>query len=297
MTFTQTRPAQSGLAKTSANKRRLLGENAFQLALILLLGVGLLVLGILLYTVGSRGAGRLSADFLNGAPSRSAARAGIKPALLGSLWLLGLTIAIALPISIGAAIWLEEMAPRNWISRAIEVNVTNLAGVPSIVYGLLAAGLFAGILGLGDSLWTGALALSMLVFPVIVVAARESIRAVPSSIRQGAYALGATRWQVTRRSVLPPAVGGIVTGVVLALSRAIGEAAPLLLIAVPGVFVVPNGPGAKFTALPIQIFNWTSRPQAAFQVNAAAGIIVLLGVVLVVNAIAVVIRNRSQVRW
>lgn len=273
------------------------GETAFQWTLVLLLGIGLMVLGYLLYRVASDGASRLSTDFLTGVPSRRAASAGIKPALFGSLWLLGMTIAIALPISIGAAVWLEEMAPKSWWANLIEVNITNLAGVPSIVYGLLAAGLFSGALGLGDTLLTGSLALSMLVFPVIVVAAREAVRAVPSSIRQGAYALGATRWQVTRRSVLPPATGGIVTGCVLALSRAIGEAAPLLLLAVPGVFTTPNSPGDKFSALPIQIYNWASRPQVAFHVNAAAAIMVLLGVVLVVNAVAVVIRNRTQVRW
>lgn len=294
---TGTAVRHSGLQRTGSDKRRVLGENAFQTLLILMLGVGLVVLGFLLYSVASDGASRLSVDFLTGAPSRRAANAGIKPALFGSLWLLGMTIVIALPISIGAAVWLEEMAPRAWWSNLIEVNITNLAGVPSIVYGLLAAGLFAGVLGLGDTLWTGALALSMLVFPVVVVAAREAIRAVPPSIRQGAYALGATRWQMTRRSVLPPAIGGIVTGCVLALSRAIGEAAPLLLIATLAIFNAPSGPNDAFTALPIQIFNWTSRPQAAFQVNAAAAIMVLLGIVLVVNAAAIVIRNRTQVRW
>lgn len=285
------------LTRSGADRRRGLGENSFQLLLIFLLGIGLMVLGYLLYSVASDGASRLSADFITGFPSRRAANAGIKPALFGSLWLLAMTIAIAVPISIGAAVWLEEMAPRNRWSQLIEVNISNLAGVPSIVYGLLAAGLFAGALKLGDSLWTGSLALSMLVFPVIVVAARESIRAVPPSIRQGAYALGATRWQVTRRSVLPPAIGGIVTGCVLALSRAIGEAAPLLLLAVTATFETPNSPGDRFTAMPIQIFNWASRPQKAFHVNAAAAILVLLGVVLVVNAVAVMIRNRSQVRW
>jgi phosphate transport system permease protein len=247
--------------------------------------------------VANSGGERLNADFINGFPSRRAAKAGIKPALYGSLWLLGLTIVIAVPLSIGAAIWLEEIAPRNWLSRLIEVNIANLAGVPSIVYGILAAGLFGGVLKLGDSLWTGAFALSMLAFPVIVVAARESIRAVPPSIRQGAYALGATRWQVTRRSVLPPSIGGVVTGCVLALSRAIGEAAPLLLIAVTASFNTPNSPGDVFSALPLQIYSWTTRPQVAFQVNAAAAIMVLLGIVLTVNVIAIFIRNRSQVRW
>lgn len=296
-TLTESARRSRGLERTGADRRRVLGENAFRIALLFALGIGLAVLGYLLYSVASDGAGRLSRDFITGAPSRRAANAGIKPALFGSLWLLALTCVIAIPISVGAAVWLEEMAPRNRFTSAIEVNISNLAGVPSIVYGLLAAGLFAGVLKLGDSLWTGAFALSMLVFPVVVVAARESIRAVPSSIRQGAYALGATRLQVTRRSVLPPAIGGIVTGCVLALSRAIGEAAPLLLIAVTATFQTPDSPGDRFTAMPIQIYNWASRPQQAFHVNAAAAIMVLLGIVLVVNAIAVVIRNRTQVRW
>ncbi|HZG93740.1 MAG TPA: phosphate ABC transporter permease PstA [Mycobacteriales bacterium] len=297
MTLTAPRAPERTLQRTSKDGRRVAGERAFQLLLLIGLGIGLVVLGVLLYTVANKGGGRLSSEFMNGFPSRRAAKAGIKPALYGSLWLLGLTIVIAVPLSIGAAIWLEEIAPRNWLTRLIEVNIANLAGVPSIVYGILAAGLFSGLLGLGDSLWTGAFALSMLAFPVIVVAARESIRAVPPSIRQGAYALGATRWQVTRRSVLPPSIGGVVTGCVLALSRAIGEAAPLLLVAVTASFSTPNSPGDVFSALPLQIYSWTTRPQVAFQVNAAAAIMVLLGIVLTVNVIAIFIRNRSQVRW
>jgi phosphate transport system permease protein len=284
------------LARTAAVRRRNAGEKSFQLLLVLVTGVGLVVLGILLWTVASEGAPRLTGDFLTAEPSRRPANAGIKPALFGSLWLMGLTIAISVPISVGAAIWLEEMAPRNRLARLIEVNIANLAGVPSVVYGILAYGLFVGSLGLGESLWAGAIALSMLVFPVIVVAAREAIRAVPLSIRQGAYALGATRWQVTKRSVVPPATGGIMTGCILALSRAIGEAAPLLLIATL-LTGVPEGPSDRFSALPVQIYNWINRPQSGFKVNAAAAIMVLLGVLLSVNAVAIFIRNRRSVRW
>ena len=296
-----TAPAHLGgrpLAASGASRSRRAGELTFQAVLMLCTGAGLLVLGVLLYTVSRRGGEQLSVDFLNSYPSRRPSRAGVKAALYGSLWLLGLTTAIAVPISVGAAIYLEEMAPRNRFSRLVEVNIANLAGVPSIVYGLLALGVVARGLGLGFGLWTGAIALTMLVFPVIVIAARESIRAVPPSIRQGAYALGATRWQVTRRAVLPPSVGGIITGCILALSRALGEAAPLLLL---GAFVfttsVPNDPSDRYTALPLQIYNWISRPQAAFQVTAAAGIMVLLGIMLSINAIAIALRSRGSHTW
>ena len=278
--------------------RRKLGEAAFHALVLLCTGAGLVVLGLLLWTVSRKGSQQLSLDFLDSYPSRRPAQAGVKAALYGSLWLIGLTTAIAVPVSVGAAIWLEEMAPRNWFSRVVELNIANLAGVPSIVYGLLALGVVARGLGLGFGLWTGAIALSLLVFPVIVIAAREAIRAVPPSIRQGAYALGATRWQVTKRAVLPPSLGGIVTGCILALSRALGEAAPLLLL---GAFVftasVPDSPDDRYTALPLQIFNWISRPQAAFQVTAAAGIMVLLGILLTVNAVAIVLRSRSRHAW
>ncbi|HVF20235.1 MAG TPA: phosphate ABC transporter permease PstA, partial [Mycobacteriales bacterium] len=240
----------------------------------------------------------LSVDVLNSFPSRRPSQAGVKAALYGSLWLIGLTTAIAVPISVGAAIYLEEMAPRNWFTRLIEVNIANLAGVPSIIYGILALGVVARGLGLGFSLWTGSIALSLLAFPVIVIAARESIRAVPPSIRQGAFALGATRWQVIRRAVMPPSIGGILTGCLLALSRALGESAPLLLL---GALVfstsVPNDPGDRYTALPLQIFNWISRPQTGFQITAAAGIMVLLGILLTINAIAIGLRGRSRHTW
>jgi phosphate transport system permease protein len=297
-TATDTAPTTNPLAATSADRRRRFGEGMFQGLLILASGIGLVFLGILLVAVTAKGSARLSWDFLNAFPSRRPAQAGFKAAIWGSLWLLGLTTAIAVPLSVGAAIWLEEMAPRNWFANLVEVNISNLAGVPSVVYGMLAYGIFANALGLGLTLWTGAIALAMLVFPVIVIAARESIRAVPLSIRQGAYALGATRWQVTRRAVLPPANSGILTGCILALSRAIGEAAPLLLLgALVFVADTPSKPSDRFTAMPIQIYNWIGRPQEGFHVAAAAGIMVLLGVLLTVNAAAILIRNRTRVRW
>jgi phosphate transport system permease protein len=297
-TATDIAPATNPLVATSADRRRRFGEATFQGLLILASGIGLIFLGVLLIAVSAKGSGRLSWEFLNSFPSRRPTQAGFKAAIFGSLWLLGLTTAIAVPVSVGAAIWLEEMAPRNWFAHLVEVNISNLAAVPSVVYGMLALGVFARGLGLGLTLWTGAIALAMLVFPVIVIAARESIRAVPLSIRQGAYALGATRWQVTRRAVLPPANSGILTGCILALSRAIGEAAPLLLLgALVFIADTPSGPGDRFTAMPIQIYNWINRPQEDFRVAAAAGIMVLLGVLLTVNAVAIIVRNRTRVRW
>lgn len=280
------------------SRARRSGEGTFQAVLLGLTGVALLALATLLVDVVLSGAGRLSLDFLTSPPSRRAERAGVGPALLGTLWLLGLTLAISVPVSLAAAVWLEEVAPRNRFTRIVEVNVSNLAGVPSIVYGMLALSVFGRQLGLGTSLWTGAIALSLLAFPVLVVAAREALRAVPSSLRDAAYALGATKLQVISRSVLPFSLPGVLTGVILAMSRAVGEAAPLLLLgALVFTTASPSSPGDRFTALPIQIFNWTSRPQAAFQATAAAGIIVLLGLVLVMSAVAVVLRNRGQVKW
>ncbi len=291
-------PRDRTLTSSRANRSRRYGEWGFQALLLLCTGIGLVVLGILLVTVARKASPQLSVGFLDRFPSRRPTQAGVKAALFGSLWLIGLTTVIAVPVSVGAAVYLEEMAPRNWFTRLIEVNIANLAGVPSIIYGILALGVVARGLGLGFSLWTGAIALSLLCFPVIVISAREAIRAVPPSIREGAFALGATRWQVIRRAVLPPSLGGIVTGCLLALSRALGEAAPLLLL---GALVfsasVPNDPSDRYTALPLQIFNWISRPQAGFQVTAAAGIMVLLGILLTVNAIAIGLRGRSRHTW
>ena len=256
-------------------------------------GVGVVFLGVLLYDILGDGLGRLSGDFLNSYPSRFAQRAGIKPALIGSLWVLGLTALFAFPIGVGTAIWLEEFAPNNRLTRLIQLNIANLAGVPAIVYGILGLAMFVRAMQLGRSVVAGALTLALLILPVIIIAAQEAIRAVPSTIRMGAYALGATRTQMIRHHVLPMALPGIMTGTILALSRAIGEAAPLLMIgALAFVPFVPRGPMDQFTVLPIQIFNWISRPQPAFHDAAAAAIIVLLVVLLSMNAIAIFLRNR-----
>jgi len=255
-----------------------------------LAGVG--ALAVLLVTVASDGVERLSWDFVNSFPSRHAEEAGIKAALYGTLWLMGLTAVFAVPLGIGAAVYLEEFAPRNWFARIIETNINNLAGVPSIVYGILGLAVFVRAMDLGRSLLAGSLTMALLILPIIIVASREGLRAVPPSIREGSLALGATRWQTVRFQVLPAALPSMMTGVILALSRAIGETAPLIMIgALLFIPFTPSGPMDRFTVLPIQIFNWVSRPQPAFKQNAAAAIIVLLIVLLAMNATAVLLRT------
>lgn len=255
-----------------------------------LAGVG--VLGVLLVTVTSDGIGRLSWDFVNSFPSRHPEEAGIKAALYGTLWIMAFTAVSAVPLGIGAAIYLEEFAPRSWFTRVIETNINNLAGVPSIVYGILGLAVFVRYLDLGRSVLAGSLTLALLILPIIIVASREGLRAVPPSIREGSLALGATRWQTVRFQVLPAALPSMMTGVILALSRAIGETAPLIMMgALLFIPFTPDSPFDRFTVLPIQIYNWISRPQPAFAENAAAGIIVLLAVLLTMNVTAVLIRT------
>lgn len=254
--------------------------------------VGIVALAIMLVDLVRDGAGSLSWKFLISYPSRFATRAGILPALAGSLWVLVLTAVFSFPIGVGTAIWLEEYAPRNRITAVIQTNIANLAGVPSIVFGILGLALFVRALALGRSVVAGALTLTLLILPIIIISAQEAIRAVPNSIRQGALALGATRWQTVRYQVLPMALPGILTGTILALSRAVGETAPLILVgALAFVPFVPRSPTDGFTVLPIQIFNWISRPQPEFHHLAAAGILVLLVVLLGLNAAAVLLRN------
>lgn len=257
--------------------------------------VGVALLGVLIWDVLDTGLSRLTWDFLNGFPSRKANNAGIKAALFGSLWILGLTTLMAVPLGVAAAVYLEEYAkPSRW-TQVLEINIANLAGVPSIVYGLLGLTLFVRGLGLGQSIISGALTLTLLVLPVIILSSREALRAVPRSIRLAAYAVGGTKWQTTRHHVLPAALPGILTGIILSISRAIGESAPLIMMgALTYVAFVPVKPTDGFTVLPIQIFNWASRPQPAFHEVAAAGIIVLLAVLLTMNAAAILIRNRFQ---
>ena len=276
-------------------KRRRAQSKAFEYFCFGVTGLAVVVLALLLYDIFTDGYRWVDAQFLNSFPSRFPEKAGIKSALVGTLWLVGFTAIIAIPTGVLAAIYLEEYAPKNRLTHFIEVNIANLAGVPSIVFGILGLAIFVRFFGLGRSVIAGALTMSLLILPVIIIAAKEAIRSVPSSLRQAAFALGATRWQVVRAHVLPSAMPGILTGVILALSRAIGETAPLIMIgALTFVAFLPSGPMDEFTALPIQIFNWTARPQETFHELAAGGIIVLLAVLLLMNALAVFIRYRGS---
>jgi phosphate transport system permease protein len=274
--------------------RRLL-DLGFQALALLILLLALGSLAALIADVWADGASRLSWSFLTGFPSRRAADAGIYHALSGSVFVILVTGALAVPIGVASAIYLEEYGRRNFLSRIIEINITNLAAVPSIIYGLLGLGLFVRAMGMGRSVMAGASTLALLVLPVVILATREALRAVPSSIREGSYALGATKWQTIWFQVLPVALPGILTGMILALSRAIGETAPLISIgALTFVAFAPDSIWSPFTVLPIQIFNWVSRPQVEFQANAAAGILVLLSLLLTMNAAAIWLRDRYQ---
>ena len=263
--------------------------------------VGVVVLAVLLVDVARDGSGMLSAGFLTSFPSQIfPENGGIYPALVGSLWLLGLTFLISVPLGLGAAIYLEEYAEDTRFNRIIEINISNLAGVPSVIYGLLGLGIFVQLLAPvtgGGSVLSGALTLSLLILPVIIVATREALRAIPRAIREGGYALGATKWEVIRSHLLPMAMPGALTGIILALSRAIGEAAPLLVVGVALYQTYATaGPLDGYMALPTQIYDWISRPQQIFQDSAAAGIVVIMAVLLVANSAAIVLRNKFQRR-
>ena len=261
------------------------------------LAIGLIGLSALLIQILRDGLPYLSTNIIFNYPSRHIDQAGLKSALFGTLWILSLTALISLPIGMGAAIYLEEFAKKNWITNFIEINIGNLAGVPSIVYGLLGLTIFVELLGLGRVVLAGALTMTLLILPIIILSTRESIKAVPNSYREAALALGATKWQMVKRVVLPIAFPGFLTGAILAMSRAIGESAPMIAIsALVYITFIPSHAMDRFTVLPIQIFNWISRPQAEFAGLAAAGIIVLLTVLLLMNAVAVYFRNRYQVK-
>ena len=261
--------------------------------------IGIVVLALLLFDVIRDGSTMLSTRFLTSFPSQIFPKnGGIYPALVGSVWLLGLTALISVPLGLGAAVYLQEYAEDTRLNRVIEVNISNLAGVPSIIYGLLGLGIFVQILAPvtgGGSVLTGALTLSLLILPIIIVATREALRAIPASIREGGYALGATRWEVIRSHLLPMALPGALTGIILALSRAIGEAAPILVVGVSLYQTyVTRSPFDGYMALPTQIYDWISRPQQVFQDSAAAGIVVAMGVLLLANSLAIWLRNRYQ---
>ena len=272
-------------------------EWIFKAAAVITLIIALGTLAALLINAFADGAGRLSWQFLTSYPSRKPEQAGILSSLVGTVYLMILTAVFAFPVGVGAAIYLEEYARRHWFSRVIEVNIANLAGVPSIIYGLLGLELFVRAMGFDRSLLAGALTMALLVLPIIIISGREALRTVSPSIREASYALGASQWQTIWHQVLPLAFPGILTGSILAFSRAIGEAAPLITIgALTYIAFLPDGLLSPFTALPIQIFNWISRPQKEFHLNAAAAIIVLLTVLILMNAIAVYLRQRYQRR-
>jgi phosphate transport system permease protein len=279
-------------------RRRDIRGVVFQGLLLTSIAVAFITLGTLLVDVAGDGFDFIDHRFLTGPPSVDPQQAGAGPAIRATLYLGVLLLLFTVPLGVGAAIYLEEYADKNrWYNRLLEVNIQNLAAVPSIVYGILGLAFIVRGLGLGRVVLAGALILTLLVLPTVIIASREAIRSVPSSIREGAFALGATRWQVVSRQVLPAAIPGIATGSILALSRGIGETAPLIMIgALTYVAFNPTLLG-PFTALPVQIYNWSQQPQEEFLKLAAAAIIVLLAMLLTLNAFAIWLRNRYQRRW
>lgn len=294
------RPRAERLAASPGVGARKTVASVFSMLFLAATCFALVALLVLLWTIGSRGWDYLSWHLITNMPSRKPAIAGLNAALFGTLWVISLTVVVAFPVGVGAAIYLEEYAPRTRLTRLLQLNIANLSGVPSVVYGLLGLGIFVELAGLGRVVLAGALTMALLSLPVIVISSQEAIRAVPSSLREAAYGVGATRWQVTRSHVLPAALPGILTGTILAISRAIGETAPILVAGAAGFLLSrPSGPFSSYTAIPIQIYNWTLRPQREFRELAAAGIIVLLVVLLVMNATAIIIRQRASraQRW
>ena len=299
------------LEKNTARRQR--RDALFAVVGLLATFVGMITLGALMLDLAIDGAGRLSYNFFTAFPSRFAGQAGILSAWVGTTMVMMVTAATAVPMGVAAGVYLEEYAPRNWLTAMIEINIANLAGVPSIVYGLMALGLFVYQLNLGQSILTAGLTLALLILPIVIVATRESIRAIPNSIREASYALGATKWRTIRDHVLPYSTGGILTGVIIALSRAIGETAPLITIgALTFIAFLPDSPitsefpflsfqwlMSPFTVMPIQMFNWVSRPQQEFHLNAAATGLVLMVMTLCMNAVAIYFRYRfrKRIRW
>ena len=288
-----------GKAVGRQDSRTRLRERGFRGLLLACLALSALMLGVLLVDVALDGSSSISTEFFTKYSSSFPANAGIRAAVLGTIWLMGVVILFIVPMGVATALYLEEYADRSrWYNRAIEVNIQNLAAVPSIVYGILGlAFLVRGPLGMGNVLMAGGLALGLLVLPVVIIAGREAIRAVPPSIREGSMALGATQWQTIWRQVLPAAVPGIATGVILALSRAIGETAPLIVVGAATFVAFDPSLSSQFTALPIQIFYWVSQPQDDFKALAAGAIIVLMVLLLAMNAVAIYLRNRYEQKW
>lgn len=278
----------------NAQKNRL-KDKIFQYWAIFATMFGLIMLTIFIGNIVVEGAQRIDWSFLTSLPSRKASKAGIYTAMLGTVWILGLTAIISFPLGVASAIYLEEYSEKNRFNTLLEINISNLAGVPSIIYGILGLEVFVRVFGLGSSLLAGAMTLSLLILPIIIVATREAIKAVPKSLKEASFALGATKWQTIWNQILPASFGGILTGVILALSRAVGEAAPLIVVgALAYVPFAPSSPMDDFTVLPIQIFNWVSRPQHGFAVNASAAIIILLLITFMMNGVAVYFRYKWQ---
>lgn len=270
-------------------------DKAFKVLGIFCTFFGLILLAIFLIQILWMGISRVDWSFLSSLPSRIPSESGIYTAWVGTLWILGFTTLFAFPLGVGAGLYLEEYQRKSWFARFLEINIANLAGVPSVIYGLLGLELFVRILNFGNSILAGSLTLALLILPIIIVATREAVSAVPQSIRDASRALGASKWQTIWKQVLPSSIGGILTGVILAISRAIGETAPLIVVgALAYVPFTPQGPMDQYTVLPIQIFNWVSRPQHEFVTNAAAGIIVLLAITFLMNGLAVLLRNKWQ---
>ncbi|HEY4552323.1 MAG TPA: phosphate ABC transporter permease PstA [Bacillaceae bacterium] len=277
---------------------RLLKNTLSKWMFLLAASFGLIVLGVLLYRIFTQGIGYLDSGFFTNFASRRPEEAGIKAAIFGTIWLMIITGPVSIILGVGCAIYLELYARKNKLTRFIQMNISNLAGVPSIVFGLLGLTVFVRMMEMGRSVLAGGLTMSLLILPIIVVAAQEALRSVPKELQEASYGMGATKWQTIVRVILPAAIPGILTGGILALSRAVGETAPLIMIgALTFVAFVPESIWSGFTVMPIQIFNWTSRPQAAFHDVAAAGIIVLLFMLILMNSIAIIIRNKFSKRY
>jgi len=297
--------------KNSAHRKRM--DSLFGVLGLIATCIGMITLAALIVQLAGDGSGRLTVAFFTSFPSRFAAQAGILSAWVGTCLIMLVTALAAVPMGVAAGAYLEEYAPKNWLTGLIEINIANLAGVPSIIYGLMALGLFVYQLKLGQSILSAGLTLALLILPIVIVATRESIRAVPAGMREAALALGATKWQTTRDHVLPYSMGGILTGIIIALSRAIGETAPLITIgALTFIAFLPDSPVkgefpfvsfewlmSPFTVMPIQMFNWVSRPQHEFHLNAAATGLVLMVMTLMMNGIAIYFRYRfrKRIKW
>ena len=278
--------------------KRLIVNRVFKTIFFIATLFALVVLAVLFYRIITQGIGYITPDFFQNFGSRFPEKAGIKAALIGSIWLMCVVAPVSIILGVGTAIYLEEYAKKNKLNDFIRMNISNLAGVPSVVFGLLGLTIFVRALSLGNSILAAGFTMSLLILPVIIVAAQEAIRAVPQDVREASYGMGATKWQTITQIVLPSAIPGILTGAILALSRAVGETAPLVVIGIPVIIqFLPENLLSQFTALPMQIYDWAKRPQAEFQFVASAGILVLMAFLLIMNSIAIFIRNKFQRKY